>query len=572
MNEEYQNNEYQRSAFVNNEMSQQSTTGQEESLTHMQLSNEAEAEASKKKASKKAKKGGSGLGKSMLNGIAFGLCAALVFCGVVAVGNRTFLKPAMPKSVEENRAADEVAMDGEKAEQEVALEQTEVLPEKPAPGAQQTGMVPSNNSSISAIAQNVMPSVVSITITSVEEVRSMFGGTREYESSGAGSGIIVGQNDTELLVATNNHVVSGANTVSVCFNDSEDAVVAATVKGTDSKNDLAVVAVNLADIDKDVLAGIKVATIGDSNALSVGDQVVAIGNALGYGRSVTTGIVSALNREVDIEDMAASLIQTDAAINPGNSGGALVNMKGELIGINSAKFASSYVEGMGYAIPIATAEPILSELMNRQTRELAKDDEAGFLGVSVQDVSQEASQFYGIPEGAYIAECEKGGAAQKAGLQKGDIITKFDGIEIRSSADLKKNIAYYKKGEVVEVTYMRSNDGNYTEAKVSVVLATSDAVTAQKQEQNAANGENKNDSNWDPKDGLTPPKDSDKTDKGNDEKQEPEDNQQYDQGNGYGGSMEEFFNRFFGSEFFGGYGDGYGSDAPSESSPNDKGI
>ena len=265
--------------------------------------------------------------------------------------------------------------------------------------------------------------------------------------------------------------------------------------------------------------------------IQVGDQVVAIGNALGYGQSVTTGIVSALDREVTIDNVTSKLIQTDAAINPGNSGGALLNMKGELIGINSAKYASAEVEGMGYAIPVATAQPILDNLMTRETRDVVSEDEAGYLGVSVQDVSEEASSYYGIPSGAYLAAVEENGAAAKPGIKQGDIITKFDGLSISSASELKSTIAYYKEGETVDVTYMRANNGEYEEHTVSVTLAKSEAAAKQNaQQKNSTDSQSGN-----PKDGLTvPDPDADQS-----EDQQQDESQYY-------GNMQDFFNEFFG--------------------------
>lgn len=396
--------------------------------------------------------------KSALGGVVFGVCAGVVFLGIAWIGKNTFLK-------DEN-------------ERSVVLETTKTIEGESSVSEDADA---SASTVISQIAKNCMPSVVAITTKNIDEVRSFFG-TQQYESEGAGSGIIVGKSDTELLVATNNHVVEGATEVSVCFNDSETAVATAVVKGSDPAKDLAVVAISLENLSDEILSSIKVATIGNSSALKVGDQVVAIGNALGHGQSVTTGIVSALDREVEIEDLDAKLIQTDAAINPGNSGGALFNMKGELIGINSAKFASELVEGMGYAIPIATAQPILDNLMNRATRELA-GEQAGYLGVSVQDVSEEASSFYNIPKGAYVESAEEGGGAANAGIQQGDIITKFDGITITSASDLSGLIAYYKKGEQIEVVFMRSDNGVYQEKTVTVTLTDSEQAKKAKQQE-----------------------------------------------------------------------------------------
>ena len=288
--------------------------------------------------------------------------------------------------------------------------------------------------------------MVAITCTSIEEVQS-FWGTQSYQAEGAGSGIIVAQNDTELLIATNNHVVSGAESLSVCFNDDKEQVYEAVIKGTDPNNDLAVVAINLDDISEETMSSIKIATLGDSDTLTVGEQIVAIGNALGYGQSVTSGIVSALDREVTIDNITSSLIQVDAAINPGNSGGALFNMKGELVGINSAKYASEEVEGMGYAIPITKAKDILNELMTRQTRTKVDEDKRGYLGISCLDVSSDVSEMYDLPSGVYVKEVGKGGAAEKAGIQAGDIITKFDGLSISDKETLVRNLEYYASGE-----------------------------------------------------------------------------------------------------------------------------
>ena len=328
-----------------------------------------------------------------------------------------------------------------------------------------------------------MPSIVSITNKGVEEVQSMFG-TRQYEATSAGSGIIIGQNDTELLIATNNHVVANANEISVCFGDDENKVVEAKVKGTDAENDLGIIAVQLSDLSDEIKSSISIAKIGNSSDVKVGDQVVAIGNALGYGQSVTTGIVSAQDREVTIDGMTAKLIQTDAAINPGNSGGALLNMKGELIGINSSKFASTVVEGMGYAIPINTAEPILENLMNRETRDIVGTEEQGYLGISCQNVSQDISEMYNIPQGVYVLEIQDNGAAANAGIKKGDIITQFDGMSVTDYDDLKSTLQYYKAGETVDVVIQRAKeDGGYEEQTVSVTLTqTTNTAASQNQE------------------------------------------------------------------------------------------
>lgn len=463
-------------------------------IAHMELKDAVSSESWERKTvkRKKEKKEKSAIFKSAVNGVVFGLCASLVICIVLVIGNKTFLKDTKDASDSSN-VEESWIENTQTAQEDVSETETDEKTEKgeESPSFEQTTQTSKNmhNLDVEQIAQNCMPSVVSITTVGVEEVRSMFG-TQKYKSQGAGSGIIIGQNDTELLVATNNHVISNAEEVSVCFDDeSEDAVISAKVKGTDPSNDLAIVAVAKADLTDDITASIRVATIGDSTALHIGQQVVAIGNALGYGQSVTTGIVSALDRTVDIENFTVKLIQTDAAINPGNSGGALLNMNGELIGINSAKFASEEVEGMGYAIPIATAQPILDNLMKRETREPVDASEAGFLGVSVQDVSDEAAKLYEIPKGAYVGDVEEGLGADKAGIKKGDIIIKFDGLTISDSASLRSNISYYKAGETVEVVYMRSNNGVYEEQTVNVTLAKSKSIDAQNQQKSSDENE-----------------------------------------------------------------------------------
>ena len=355
---------------------------------------------------------------------------------------------------------------------------------------------------VAGVAQATMSSIVAITSVSVQEIPSFFGyGTRQYQSAGSGSGIIVGENDRELLIATNNHVVSGATTLTVCFAGSDvvgaeeetqamassdstgfgsdgdvdvDNAVSAKIKGTDEENDLAVVAVEKSDIPDETMEEIKIAQLGSSDDLVVGEQVVAIGNALGYGQSVTSGWVSALNRSISTEDGEASgLIQTDAAINPGNSGGALLNMNGEVIGINAAKYADSQVEGMGYAIPISKAEPILEELMNRETRDKVEDSsKVGYMGVKAADLTTEAIQMYNMPAGAFITEVTEGGAADNAGIKKGDIIVKLDGQKVSGKDDLVDKLQYYEAGENIEVVISRANSGEYKEQTVEVILGS----------------------------------------------------------------------------------------------------
>ena len=324
---------------------------------------------------------------------------------------------------------------------------------------------------VSSIAEKAMPSLVAINDTMTVEQNNFFGMPQTYQAQSSGSGIIVGQNDTELLIATNNHVVSGATDMKVTFTDSTQ--IAAAVKGTDSATDLAIIAVKLSDIPSDTMSKIKVATLGDSDNVKVGQQVIAIGNALGYGQTVTSGWVSALDRTVQSDSNTyEELIQTDAAINPGNSGGALLNMQGELIGINCAKIASSSIEGTGYAIPISKAQPILEELMNRKTRDKVSDEsQIGYLGVKFADLSREAIQMYNMPSGAFVMDVYPGEAADNAGIQKSDIITKLDGQKVSSKADINDKLQYYSAGEEIEIEVARLNNGEYEESTVTVTLS-----------------------------------------------------------------------------------------------------
>ena len=325
-------------------------------------------------------------------------------------------------------------------------------------------------SDVSDIVNNVMPSVVAITNMSVQEVQSYFGGTQQQESTSCGSGIIIGKNDSELLIVTNNHVVEGAETLTVSF--ANETSVEASIKGTDSSKDLAVVAVPLDSIDDDTMNAISIITLGDSDKLQVGEPVIAIGNALGYGQSVTTGIVSALDRNLDMEGFDSKLIQTDAAINPGNSGGALLNANGELIGINTAKVNANAVEGMGYAIPISDATSVIENLMNRETRTKVDESEQGFLGIEGYDVTSEKAEMYSIPTGVFVRSVEDGSAADKAGITAECIIKKFDGITIDSMSTLQSQMQYFKAGDKVEVVIEVPNKSGtkYEEKTVTVTL------------------------------------------------------------------------------------------------------
>ena len=361
---------------------------------------------------------------------------------------------------------------------------------------------------VSDIAEEALPSIVSITTKSVQEVQSYYGmygmygyapQQQEQEVEGSGSGIIVGKNDDELLIATNYHVVSGADTLSVAFVDGN--AVEASVKGFDEERDLAVVSVSLDDIDKDTMDAISVAKIGSSDDLKVGEQVVAIGNALGYGQSVTTGIVSAKNRRMDSDNNTVTdgsddssngvnLIQTDAAINPGNSGGALLNMEGEVVGINSAKLASTEVEGMGYSIAISDVTDILQNLMNETSRDKLDDSEHGTIGIKCISVSSEAVQMYGIPAGVFVSEVTEGGAADKAGLKANSVITEFNGKTVSSADQLIEYLSYYEPGEEVELTVQVPKGTGYEEEAIKVTL---DENTSADDSENKDSKKDKND-------------------------------------------------------------------------------
>ena len=447
---------------------------------------------------KKEKPGKSqgGIGKKLGTAAAcaavFGLVAGIVFQATNYVGDKV-----NPK-------------------ENVKIENTQTTGGTSAKGndAISTGSSNTSGATVAQVAKNAMPSIVSIVGVSVQELPDIykyFYGQQAQEATSNGSGIIVSQNDTELLIATNNHVVSGADSLTVFFTnqdgsavtssqvektsseqgvdgeetESPGSAVAAQVKGTDADNDLAVISVKLSDIPQDILEEIKVATIGDSDSLTMGDQVVAIGNALGYGQSVTSGYVSALNRQVSSENADSTFIQTDAAINPGNSGGALLNMNGELVGINSAKIASNEVEGVGFAIPISKAEPILDDLMSKETRYKVEDEnKASYLGITCTDVTSEAVQVYGMPVGVFVYSLEENGPAAQAGIQKGDVILKIDGTSLNTRDELIERLQYYEAGESVDFVISRAQNGEYKEQTITVTLgAKKDAKTTTQEEE-----------------------------------------------------------------------------------------
>nr|WP_296009084.1 trypsin-like peptidase domain-containing protein [uncultured Blautia sp.] len=435
----------------------------------------------KMKNKKKKNKGGQmsfgkRLGMAAATAAVFGLVAGSVFVGVTYTGNQ--LLPEKESTKIENTQTSSGSVDsGSLINQKSSSD---------------------SGSGVSEVARNVMPSVVSITGISIQEIPNYFGfGTQKYEGQSSGSGIIVGQNDTELLIATNNHVVKDTNSITVCFTNQDgtaavsdtltdtstnggdtdsqnvdlENAVEAKIKGTDADNDLAVVAVKIEDIPEDLRSQIKVATLGDSDSLVIGEQVVAIGNALGYGQSVTSGYVSALNKKVSSENADSTFIQTDAAINPGNSGGALLNMKGELIGINSAKIASDEVEGMGFAIPISKAQPILDELMSKETRDKVEDEnKAAYIGITCKNVTSDAAEYYNMPLGVFVDSVSEDGPADKAGIQAGDIIRKIDGTSVETFDNLTEQLSYYEAGEKIDFVISRANGGEYKEQTVTVEL------------------------------------------------------------------------------------------------------
>ena len=401
---------------------------------------------------KKTKKHGGYFRKAMVSvslGLFFGLFAGI---GFYAVQQGTGMLKTGTDTAVVGEVASEAATESSQSTPQLATNVTYV------------------ESDVSDVVEKVMPAMVSI-VNNFTETANVFGQQYTQEEAASGSGIIVGKTDDELLIVSNNHVVESADTLTVTFIDGSEAQ--AQVKGLDSDMDLAVIAVSLNDLSDDTKNAITVATLGSSDDLKLGEPVIAIGNALGYGQSVTNGIVSALNREITLENgSTGTFIQTNAAINPGNSGGALLNMNGEVIGINSNKIGGTAVEGMGYAIPITSASPIIADLMERQTRTKVAEDEVGYIGISLQEVTSQISQMYNMPEGIYVVSVEEGSAAANAGIMKGDIITKFDGSSISSYSDLQKTLQYYAVGDSVTVTVQRPQNGEYVSIELNLTLGS----------------------------------------------------------------------------------------------------
>ncbi len=435
----------------------------------------------KKQEEQHNKKKGSGNGKKIALGICcgllFGIFAGIGFEAVTtasslaknAVTKETTAQPEIQSTVPEAAGSDSTS--------DVADASASIAESQSLGTAVADSTVLTTTTDVTEVVKKVMPSVVSVNNKYIETT-SFFGQQYNSEGEASGSGIIVGQNDSELLIATNNHVVESAEELTVQFTDGSQSQ--AQIKGTDANKDLAVIAVQLSDISSDTMSSISIATLGDSNALTVGEPVIAIGNALGYGQSVTTGVVSALNRAIasdgsqnvqtGTDTEVNTFIQTDAAINPGNSGGALLNIHGEVIGINSNKIGGSTVEGMGYAIPISDAKPIIENLMTKQTRLKVNEDSKGYLGITGIDVVAEYSEIYGMPQGVYVSSVTEGTGAAEAGLVKGDIITGLNGEEIKSMEELKNELSYYTAGTTVELTIMQGSPTGYQAKTVQVTL------------------------------------------------------------------------------------------------------
>ncbi|MDE6742863.1 MAG: trypsin-like peptidase domain-containing protein [Lachnospiraceae bacterium] len=392
---------------------------------------------------------------SCLCGILFGSFAAVSFFVVREIGVTTGL-------LEESTG--QQTSEPQYLEESVVVQSSDTVEDK----TEQELMIPvlyTVKTDVTEVVDEVMPAIVSITN---HLTYNYYYYTRNADASG--SGIIIDSNESELLVVTNYHVIEDNNGITVTFADGTD--VAAQVKGTDATRDLAIIAVKIEDLDQGTLETIAIAKMGDSDSLKVGEPVIAIGNALGYGQSVTTGVVSALDREMNMDNVSGTFIQTDAAINPGNSGGALLNINGEVIGINSNKIGGSTVEGMGYAIPISAAKPIIEELSLKETRELLPEEEQGYLGISGATTTAQEIMYYGYPEGVYVAKVFEDTAAEKAGVQQGDFIVSFDGETIKSMQSLANKLCYYAAGSTVEIEVMRQTARGYQQITLEVTLGS----------------------------------------------------------------------------------------------------
>ncbi|MBQ4068092.1 MAG: trypsin-like peptidase domain-containing protein [Lachnospiraceae bacterium] len=455
MDNNFNNGENQNDSFIDNQVPVEEYTPIEPTPI------EKVSYVTDQKEPKKKKGGFLKFVKIMATAVCFGFVAGCVMFGVTVVGD---------KLVDEKETDRHIGITLQDDTEETTTK-NEVLTTETTTSKNEDNNV-SKVIDVSDVVDEVMPSIVAITSTQIVDpgYSFWFGQEEAYEQEGAGSGIIVGKSDKELLIVTNNHVVADADSLSVQFIN--ETSVDAYIKGTNADNDLAVVSIPLSSIDNDTINSIKIATLGDSNNLEVGEGAIAIGNALGYGQSVTTGVISAVNRDVNVDSSTTlSLVQTDAAINPGNSGGALLNTKGEVIGINAAKYSSDAVEGMGFAIPISNAREIINELMNKETKIKVDEEDRGYIGINGRDVDDTTSEIYGIPKGVYVYSTVEGGAAKKAGIEKGSVIVKFDGESISSMSELKSLLEYYAIGEeVVVVAKVPDGPSSYVEKEYTLKL------------------------------------------------------------------------------------------------------
>ncbi len=459
-------------------------------------------------AGKKHKKGGRIAIALILAAVFIGFCGGISWMAVSSLQEQLAEASKQPQqepqeqetlerreeqeSQEERESQEEQKGPEEQKDPEKTQPQGETAQIDPVPSMQPAGTPDGATvvTDVTAVVKNVMPACVSITNNFTQRVQDFWGQTYSRDAQGSGSGIIIGQNETELLIVSNNHVVDSADSLQVQFIDGE--IVEAQVKGTDPTVDLAVVAVKLEDIPESTRGSIVVAKMGDSENLTIGEPAIAIGNALGYGQSVTTGVISALNRTLEVSETGESstMIQTDAAINPGNSGGALLNIRGEVIGINSSKTYGSAIEGMGYAIPISTAKPIIDELMTYETRSRFTDEERGYLGISCINVTSDISQYYDIPEGVFVAQVYEGTGADQAGLIRGDIVTAVEGVEVETKEGLNRQLSYYEAGETVEVTIMQGSPVGYQAKNVQITLSSYDQIQSAQSRQEEDAGQN----------------------------------------------------------------------------------
>lgn len=472
MAEEYNNESSYQNSYQNNYQS--GGTGGNDGWQHTNSSS-GSGDGGKKKGSWKAV-------------LAVILAAAVGVAGGYGVSRVTGGRQSSPEEGEEKAEASEpeTQESAQEGEEEKADEDAAEDAQESSNDSLQTTKTTAVVTDVTEVVENVMPSVVSVYNNYTETSQDFFGQTYESEATSTGTGFIIAEDtdNNELLIATNNHVVEDADSLEILFID--ESTAEANIKGTDASNDLAVIAVSLDDISDDTRDEIKVATLGDSDELKIGEPVVAIGNALGYGQSVTTGVVSALNREISSSSISGTFIQTDAAINPGNSGGPLVDLNGNVIGINSSKIGGTTVDGVGFAIPMSTAIPVIQDLMNQKTKTTVDEEDRGYLGISGVSVTSQVASAYGMPEGVYVAQIIEGGAAAESDLQKGDVITAIEGSTVDDMEALQKQLTYYAAGETVTLTVQRQDgSGEYSEMDVDVTLGDKSAINDYEDEQQA---------------------------------------------------------------------------------------